>query len=120
MRSSYHRARVVGRENIVTEVISVTENCEFCGLPLPEGKARGRKLTKHPKCGQVARSLDYSINAVSEMSLSESAKKRIRRQMFYVANHFTQEAKPIRDRSGLFISWDSVLQTGRKHHAEEM
>jgi hypothetical protein len=73
-------------------------------MPLPPAKKKGRKQAYHPDdCGQVSRSLDYVINKIASMELSEGAKKRIRRQMFYVANQFTQIKDQKRDAAGRFL-----------------
>lgn len=85
---------------------SVTENCAFCGMPLPPAKKKGRKQAFHPECGQASRSLDYVINMISGMVLSEYAKKRIRKQMFYVSNQFTQVKDQKRDSKGRFLKGD--------------
>lgn len=82
---------------------SVTEICGFCGLPLPEGKGKGRKRKVHDKCGQLSRYLTYLTSEIEKLEMSEEAKKKIRKQMFHIANSFTQEKNPPRDKAGRFL-----------------
>lgn len=82
---------------------SVTELCGFCGLSLPAGKSRGRKMIFHPKCGQLSRLLVHFISSVEDMEISIPARERIRKEMFYVANSCTP---PARGADGRFLKYN--------------
>ncbi len=87
----------------MNQSITVTENCEFCGMPLPARKTKGRKRNFHNKCGQISRNLTYFISEIEKLEMSERAKKRIRKSMFHIANSFTQQQDQPRDKTGRFL-----------------
>ena len=67
--------------------LQVPHFCQFCGLPLPSYKGKGRPPKYHSDCASVKKSLDYALSRLETGLYSPMAALHLRVMLHQTAEH---------------------------------